>query len=364
PCELPRSCPTANCSNPSTRRPRRASAPAAAAPMPPTPTTITSYVPSLIAGAPECPRTSPAGRVHPVNAFRSEFRWLPGPPAGRVTSSAPFGRVGPAARSLSMGSKAGIWRRKGRKGWYAQTNGKTTRLGDERPEALRRFHGRKAGGTPPDKGEDTPVRDVFDLYLARIKAEYPDSCKRCRHWLESFLPAHPRQLHGRSLLAEQQVHHPTPPDVLGPLSAVGQDVRVRAAGAFEGVGQHRHPAEGPPVVDGRGETGDGAPVPGQPGGGDGRDGAERVAEEVAEEGDLFRLLGTERGCPSGCALGTSAGSGTAGPVGGIGYGDVPIVRTRDPASHLAGIPREGVGLVDGGGEGGGRLQLFVAGRPI
>jgi hypothetical protein len=63
---------------------------------------------------------------------------------------------------------------------------------------------------------------------------------------------------------------------------VGEQVGVRAAGVFEGVGQDRQVVEGAVVVDVPGDRGDGAVVPLQPRG-FGGDRAERVAEDVADE---------------------------------------------------------------------------------
>ena len=53
---------------------------------------------------------------------------------------------------------------------------------------------------------------------------------------------------------------------------MGEDVRVGAAGVFEGVGQDRQVVEGAIVVDAAGDGRDGGVVPGEPGGVDG-DGA-------------------------------------------------------------------------------------------
>src|SRR5262245_631830 len=48
----------------------------------------------------------------------------------------------------------------------------------------------------------------------------------------------PRPEPPRSLLPQNQVERPAPADVLTCLAAVRQYVRIRAAGLFEGVGQH------------------------------------------------------------------------------------------------------------------------------
>jgi hypothetical protein len=69
---------------------------------------------------------------------------------------------------------------------------------------------------------------------------------------------------------------------------MAEDVRVGTAGVFEGVGQDAEPLvvevagwKVTVVVDGLGELGDGAAVPGEPYGGEGY-AVEKVAEEVAE----------------------------------------------------------------------------------
>lgn len=48
-------------------------------------------------------------------------------------------------------------------------------------------------------------------------------------------------------------------------AAVAEDVLVRAAGFFQGVGQHRQAVEGSLLVDGLSELRDGAVTPRQPG---------------------------------------------------------------------------------------------------
>src|SRR5262249_27144112 len=48
----------------------------------------------------------------------------------------------------------------------------------------------------------------------------------------------------------------TSPDVFASRPAVAENVLVRAAGVFEGIGQDRHPVEGSLVVDGLGDPGD------------------------------------------------------------------------------------------------------------
>src|SRR5262249_15111079 len=89
-----------------------------------------------------------------------------------------------------------------------------------------------------------------------------------------------------SLPAQDQVHDPAPPDVLPRLPAVGQDGLVGAAGVFEGVGQDRQVVERPLIVDAASEGGDVLPEPA----GFGGNGAERVAEGVAEQAGLSCLF--------------------------------------------------------------------------
>src|SRR5262249_31770930 len=83
-------------------------------------------------------------------------------------------------------------------------------------------------------------------------------------------------------LAQQQVHDPAAPDVWAGATAMIEDVCVGTAGGFQGVGQDGQVVEGPVVVAGLGEPGDGAVPPGEPGSGDGG-GAEGVAEDTAEQ---------------------------------------------------------------------------------
>ena len=72
-------------------------------------------------------------------------------------------------------------------------------------------------------------------------------------------------------------------------AAVGQEVGVGTAGVFEGVGQGGQAVEGTVGVEGPGEAGDGAVVPGESGVIDG-DGAEGIAEYVAEEETMLLHL--------------------------------------------------------------------------
>ena len=77
---------------------------------------------------------------------------------------------------------------------------------------------------------------------------------------------------------QQQIHYPAAANMLAGLAAVVKDVRIGAAGVFERVAEDGHPVEGPAVVDGLCQRDDGGRLPG---GIDG-DGAEGVAEDVAE----------------------------------------------------------------------------------
>jgi hypothetical protein len=83
--------------------------------------------------------------------------------------------------------------------------------------------------------------------------------------------------------AQQQVHGPAASDVRPRPWQVFQDVRVGAAGVFEGVGQDGYAVQGPPVVDGLGELGDGAAIPGQPGGVERGRRAGGAAEDVPQQ---------------------------------------------------------------------------------
>src|SRR5262249_59140524 len=85
------------------------------------------------------------------------------------------------------------------------------------------------------------------------------------------------------LLAQHQIDRPAAPDVRTPRrprsAQVGEDVRVGAAGLFEGVGQERHLVEAALFVDGMGEGFDGG---GLPGGVEGS-GAQGSAKQAAKE---------------------------------------------------------------------------------
>src|SRR4051794_16460753 len=67
-----------------------------------------------------------------------------------------------------------------------------------------------------------------------------------------------------SLLPQQEVHDPAAPHMLAGLSAVAEDVRVGAAGVFEGVRENGQVLEGAVVVDVAGDGRDRAAVPAQP----------------------------------------------------------------------------------------------------
>src|SRR5947209_19283311 len=69
---------------------------------------------------------------------------------------------------------------------------------------------------------------------------------------------------GPLLLPQNEIDDPAAPDVRPRPPKVAQDVRVRAAGLFEGVGQDGHTVEGPLVVDGLGNFGHGAAAPNKP----------------------------------------------------------------------------------------------------
>ena len=63
------------------------------------------------------------------------------------------------------------------------------------------------------------------------------------------------------VLSQQQVHNPTTADMLGRLAAVSQQIGIRAARIFEGVGKHRQAPEGAFVVDALGQLVNGAVLP-------------------------------------------------------------------------------------------------------
>src|SRR5262249_31616754 len=64
--------------------------------------------------------------------------------------------------------------------------------------------------------------------------------------------------------------------------AVVEDGLVGAAGILQGIGQDRHPVEGTVVVNGLGNLGDRAVVPGEPGRVEG-DGMKWVAHDLPEQ---------------------------------------------------------------------------------
>jgi hypothetical protein len=71
---------------------------------------------------------------------------------------------------------------------------------------------------------------------------------------------------------------------------VTEDVGVGAAGLYQGVGEDGQAVEGPLVVDGLGQPGNRAVIPGQPGWFNGHR-AKRVAEEVSQNFTLQDPLG-------------------------------------------------------------------------
>jgi hypothetical protein len=78
-----------------------------------------------------------------------------------------------------------------------------------------------------------------------------------------------------------------------------QDALIGIPGVLQRVGQHREAVEGPVLVDGGGEPGDGASVPCEDGRGEGWAWVEEVAEKIAEEIGLPFGLGdapSSRGC--------------------------------------------------------------------
>jgi hypothetical protein len=87
-------------------------------------------------------------------------------------------------------------------------------------------------------------------------------------------------------LAQQQIHDPAAASVLRTRAAILDQVGVRAARGFDGVGQDWHAVESAVRIDGIGE---GPHLAGQPGGTH-RSRAERVSEEAADEGSLLTVL--------------------------------------------------------------------------
>src|SRR5205823_743354 len=108
---------------------------------------------------------------------------------------------------------------------------------------------------------------------------------------------------------QDQVERPAAADVVGGGAAVVEQLRLGAAGVFEGVGEDGQALEGRLVVQRAGQADDQAVVPGQPGGVD-PDGPERVAGNVAEQAGLF--------AGGGDAGGVVGGDGVAGGRGGRG----------------------------------------------
>src|SRR5262245_835511 len=93
-----------------------------------------------------------------------------------------------------------------------------------------------------------------------------------------------------STLFQNQIDDPATADVRAGAAAVVENLRVGAAGFLQSVGKDRHDVVAAVVVDGLGQLGDGAVVPGEPSGIDGR-GAEGIAEDVAKKIGLHLLLG-------------------------------------------------------------------------
>ena len=72
-----------------------------------------------------------------------------------------------------------------------------------------------------------------------------------------------------SLLAQNEIYHPTTSYMLSRLPAVIQDVGVSATGFFKGIGQDRHTVKGSFIVDALGYLLRRAVIPGDPSGVDG-----------------------------------------------------------------------------------------------
>ena len=86
----------------------------------------------------------------------------------------------------------------------------------------------------------------------------------------------------RSGFSQQKVDRPAPSHMLALRPAVAEEVLVLAPRFFEGVGQHRHVRKVAGVVHPPGHRDGQAVVPAEPGRVD-DDGAERVAEDVADQ---------------------------------------------------------------------------------
>src|SRR5262249_12948334 len=84
-------------------------------------------------------------------------------------------------------------------------------------------------------------------------------------------------------LAQERINNPAAAVVRARAWAVGQNVRVVAAGLFEGVGEDGHPVEGAFLVDALSQGKDGGCEPGRGNG----CGLEWVAEDVTSQLGLF-----------------------------------------------------------------------------
>src|SRR5512145_2042738 len=94
-----------------------------------------------------------------------------------------------------------------------------------------------------------------------------------------------------TFLAQQQIHDPAAASVLPTRPAMLDQVGVRAARGFEGVGQQRHAVESALRID---AIGKGPHLSGQPGGTH-RSRAEWISEEAVDEGSLLPVLGDRDG---------------------------------------------------------------------
>jgi hypothetical protein len=84
-------------------------------------------------------------------------------------------------------------------------------------------------------------------------------------------------------LAQKQIYRPASSDVRVWAAKMRQDFCIRAAGLFQGVGEHRQAVEGSFIVDGLGELRDDGNFPGEPGGVDERRWAEGIQDYFSNQ---------------------------------------------------------------------------------
>src|SRR5262249_3532597 len=194
---------------------------------------------------------------------REGGRSTPAPgPARRRKTGPPRPRRGRSVANVSWGTPSGCWRCPG----TAREPGARTRArrGDVAPSTMDLSIGTQwAGsqvGTPWPRGQVPAVVGgqpdnalVLESHGFLLSGGDEEDTKRqisCNELRGSVTP----EMTDGSFLPEHQVHHPAAADMRTETAAVGQNVRVAAAGVLEGVGQGRHRGEVAGLVHGGGEA--------------------------------------------------------------------------------------------------------------